>query len=88
MRELDSTRSRAAVLRVFESIVTRDIQLNYYWSPNTYQRFGLAFYNMNIDAIAMPCPICEEASKKMDELSADHVDLFREHLQKSHGMTA
>lgn len=50
-------------------------------------RFRLSFYNMNIDAIAMPCPICEEAKKKLDELSANHVDLFREHLSKCHGMT-
>jgi hypothetical protein len=42
---------------------------------------------MNIDAIAMPCPICEEAAKKLDELSEDHVGLYREHMQKSHGMT-
>jgi hypothetical protein len=48
----------------------------------------LSFYNMNIDAIAMPCPICEEASKKLDELSEEHVELYLEHLQKSHGMTA
>ena len=43
---------------------------------------------MNIDAIALPCPICEEARKKLDELSPEHVDLYLEHLQKSHGMTA
>jgi hypothetical protein len=47
----------------------------------------LPFYNMNIDAIAMPCPICEEAMKKMDELTSDHIDLFSEHLKKSHGMS-
>jgi len=43
---------------------------------------------MNIDAIAMPCPICEEALRKLDELSPDHVNLYGEHLKKSHGMTA
>jgi hypothetical protein len=47
----------------------------------------LPFYNMNIDAIAMPCPICEEARKKLEELSEEHVDLYSEHLKKSHGMT-
>lgn len=47
----------------------------------------MPFYNMNIDAIAMPCPICEEAEKKMDELSPNHLDLYLEHLKKSHGMS-
>jgi hypothetical protein len=42
---------------------------------------------MNIDAIAMPCPICEEAQKKFDELAVDHLGLFQDHLTKSHGMT-
>ncbi|MDA4131147.1 MAG: hypothetical protein OK457_10290 [Thaumarchaeota archaeon] len=48
---------------------------------------SLAFYNMNIDAIAMPCPICEEAEKKFEALSSDHLRLFQDHLNKSHGMT-
>jgi len=47
----------------------------------------LTFYNMNIDAIAMPCPICEEAQRKFDELTPTHLEMFGEHLKKSHGMS-
>ena len=52
-----------------------------------YLGLELTFYNMNIDAIAMPCPICDEAQKKFDELSSTQLDSFTEHLKKNHGMT-
>jgi hypothetical protein len=46
----------------------------------------MAFYNNKIDAIAMPCPVCEVARKKLDKLSSAETRKFELHLKHDHGM--
>jgi hypothetical protein len=47
----------------------------------------LGFYNQNIDAIAEPCPICEELQGELSVLEDNELAWYEYHLEKDHGLT-
>jgi hypothetical protein len=50
-------------------------------------RSDLAFSNLHIESIAMPCPMCLVAKRKIEIFSREEIRSFEEHLFCSHGMT-
>lgn len=66
-------------------------------NDNIYNLFGdgsevqfsdplLGFYNQNIDAIAEPCPICEELGAELANLEESELIWFESHMEKEHGL--
>jgi len=49
-------------------------------------RSDLAFSNLHIESVAMPCPMCLVAKRKIEVFSAEEIRSFEEHLFYSHGM--
>jgi len=46
----------------------------------------LGFYNQNIDALAEPCPICEELGAELANLEESELLWFESHMEKEHGL--
>jgi len=46
----------------------------------------LGFYNQNIDALAEPCPICEELGPELANLEESELIWFESHMEKEHGL--
>jgi len=46
----------------------------------------MGFYNQNIDALAEPCPICEELGAELENLEESELLWFETHMEKEHGL--
>jgi hypothetical protein len=46
----------------------------------------MGFYNQNIDALAEPCPICEELGAELENLEETELLWFECHMEKEHGL--
>jgi len=46
----------------------------------------LGFYNQNIDALAEPCPICEELGAELSNLEDNELAWYAFHMEKEHGL--
>jgi hypothetical protein len=47
---------------------------------------NLGFYNQNIDALAEPCPICEELGAELANLEETELVWFETHMENEHGL--
>ena len=56
------------------------------WISGTASRSRLGFYNQNIDAIAEPCPICEELGGELANLEESELAWYAFHMEKEHGL--
>ena len=53
----------------------------------TYEsEIHMGFYNQNIDALAEPCPICEELGAELENLEETELLWFECHMEKEHGL--
>ena len=47
---------------------------------------SMGFYNQNIDALAEPCPICEELGAELANLEEGELAWFASHMEREHGL--
>lgn len=50
------------------------------------RRSDLAFLNSHIETVAMPCPTCLVAKRRIEDFSILEIKGFADHLKLSHGM--
>ncbi len=46
----------------------------------------MGFYNQNIDALAEPCPICQELGDEVAHLEESELEWYALHMEKEHGL--